>query len=102
MNDELKSPPGEMDSAGGQHAKRGGSGPARALTAGWPVAGGGRPDNELRGQPPRRLALIPPPAYRGHVPSDGTGGESPSAAKRRKSKESAMEDILNGGTLSLF
>src|ERR1035441_1869651 len=26
MNDELKSPPGEMDSAGGQHAKRGRSG----------------------------------------------------------------------------
>jgi hypothetical protein len=26
MNDELKSPPREMDHAGGQHAKRGGSG----------------------------------------------------------------------------
>jgi hypothetical protein len=26
MNDELKSPPSELDSAGGQHARRGGSG----------------------------------------------------------------------------
>ena len=30
MNDELKSPPSEMDSAGGQHAKRGGSAFAKA------------------------------------------------------------------------
>ena len=30
MKDELKSPPGEMDSAGGQHAKRGGSAFAKA------------------------------------------------------------------------
>jgi hypothetical protein len=28
------------------------------------------------------------------VPSDGTGGESPSAGKRRKSKESTLEDIM--------
>jgi hypothetical protein len=30
MNDELKSPLSEMDSAGGQHAKRGGSAFAKA------------------------------------------------------------------------
>src|ERR1035437_2312261 len=65
------------------------SGPASALMAGWPVAVGGRPGGGQRapGQPPLRLALIPPLAWRGHVPSDGTGGESPSAAKRRKRRK---------------
>jgi hypothetical protein len=42
MNDEFRSPLSEIDNAGGQHAKRAGSGPASALAAGWPVAVGRR------------------------------------------------------------
>ena len=47
MNDEFKSPLSEIDSAAGQHAKRG-SGRSSALTAGWPVAVGRRPGGGQR------------------------------------------------------
>src|ERR1035437_1449540 len=100
MKDEFKSPPSELGQGRGstRQTRRIRS---RQRLDGRLVGGGGetpgRRTTNSGGQPPLRLASIIPPAWRGHVPSDGTGGESLSAAKRRKRHSAAKPQPRNQG-----